>query len=488
MSTTIQKLDSIGEKITDYLSPLTIKEVRQSLKGKLFLSSFLLGIVACLIPTIGFAASGSSVLGPSAFMTYSVIMFIGICVIFPYLAFSSLHEDRLNSTFELVGITNLNSYQLVWGKWQSSLVQVSLFVSSILPFLTYSYFLRGLSILSILGIIVVAFFLSQIVNLLAILAASLSHLKSNRLTFYFIFVFFLAGGYSISIGVHASIAAMRGGVADFLNNFWSNSDRNSLLIAVFIIEWFLYELAAGQLAPATANRSSRCRYSLFALFSLILIWICVFLVQSTHGVSLYELSYFNYVSVAILICAVFIMGESDELSQVLFKKYTNSRGASSAIYNIFFIPGRSSGYFFLMGILFSYLLVYIAFGSNMSFLLYFSNAVFWLSLLYLINILPYNKYLTAPLRRTATIAIVAVLLFVPTIIFLFLDNQAGAILNYFNPSFFKSNSHLSEQTLLIGNAISAVVLFLLCFIRIRTSKKEIQTVRKFDAGERGATQ
>jgi len=514
LKTKIERLDSIAEEITDYLSPLTIKEVRQSMKGKLFLSSFLLGIVACLIPSIYFASTNNQVQGKDAFFIFSVILFSGVGVVFPFMAFASLHEDRLNSTYELMGITKLNSHQLVWGKWQSSMVQVSLFISSVMPFLTYSYFMKGISFISILAIVIIAFVFAQAANLFGILAGSLSHLKKNRMILYLLFVFVGVGFLCVAGGIGLAHEASRGSINQFLDHFWKL--KEIFWITLFIVsmtiafEWFLFELAAGQLAPVTSNRSSRCRYALTLVYILFIAFAWVMLDYLTaralgrsygYSSSLWLARSFSamfaFVFVFVFTLSLFILGETDELSPLQHKKYLNSSGFLSRIWKTLYMSGRSSGYLFLLSMLVLFQFLFLITDLNIfdqwakreSILFYFFNAVFFISFIYLINNLSIVKKLTAPFRRIATIVILVLFVAGPLMFFWF-DNPTGKSFNVFNPICFTEygrDKKLRHYYSLV-NAIAAVLLCIRCIFHIIRAKREIQTIRKFDAGERGASQ
>src|SRR5579872_7013227 len=164
LSAAIRRLERFG----DYCNAIVVKEVRQSLKSRQFVGSFvLLLLVAWGGSIFGITMTGDSIeYGSSAegfFILFFVILSVASLVIVPFGAFRSIVEERAENTLELVQITALSPRQIVWGKSLNSLVQVLVYFSAITPFIAFTSllpdfdFLRTLFNLGMLLVVSFAF-------------------------------------------------------------------------------------------------------------------------------------------------------------------------------------------------------------------------------------------------------------------------------------------------------------------------------------------
>ena len=140
----IRRLESFG----DYCNAIVVKEVRQSLKSRQFIGTFvLLLLVAWGGSIFGITMTGDSIeYGSSAegfFILFFLILCVASLVIVPFAAFRSIVEERAENTLELVQITAMSPRQIVWGKSLSALIQVLVYFSAITPFIAFTSLLPG---------------------------------------------------------------------------------------------------------------------------------------------------------------------------------------------------------------------------------------------------------------------------------------------------------------------------------------------------------
>ena len=120
MSVSSAILDGL-ERLGDRFNPIVVKEVRQALKSRQFVVTFLLLLLAAWAGSIvGVSVLGESIdYGSPAVIFYAGFLF-ALCaaslVIVPFSTFRSIVEERTETTLELLQITALSPVQIVRGK------------------------------------------------------------------------------------------------------------------------------------------------------------------------------------------------------------------------------------------------------------------------------------------------------------------------------------------------------------------------------------
>lgn len=142
-----------GTDFSDKLSPMLVKELRQGLRAKVFLWSFII-IQVAMILLVGFrvlaARVGTGFLGPVFdgffwFMLAALLLFL-----MPSRAAGLIQEERKEHTLELLQMTWLSSLRIVLGKWLSVMTLALLLVVALLPYLVLRYFFGGMDVVGTL--------------------------------------------------------------------------------------------------------------------------------------------------------------------------------------------------------------------------------------------------------------------------------------------------------------------------------------------------
>ncbi len=142
------------ERLGDRFNPIVVKEVRQALKSRQFVITFLLLLLVAWAGSIfGVSYLGESIdYGSSAVTFYSGFLF-ALCaatlVIVPFSTFRSIIEERTETTLELLQITALSPVQIVRGKVLSAMVQVLVYYCAIAPFIAFTALLPGFDIVHV---------------------------------------------------------------------------------------------------------------------------------------------------------------------------------------------------------------------------------------------------------------------------------------------------------------------------------------------------
>jgi len=261
----------IFRNIDDWLNPIVVKEMRQAVKGRfttwtlmIFLAVQLLiiGMVLVLSKDLGknFEAGRGLFSG-----LVSVLLFVCLFVLPVFTGFR-LSSERFSSNVDLFFITTLKPWQIIWGKFFTSMVVALLFFAAALPFLTLTYLFRGLDLPSIFIMLSFSFLLVAGGVQLSIFLASLpGGIVSRVIRFLFLLValfvlyqttFIMSFGMMYQ-GIGSTIATWE---------FW----RNALSIAALVIMaiGLLFSLSVALIASPSANRAFGVRlYLLFAWFA-----------------------------------------------------------------------------------------------------------------------------------------------------------------------------------------------------------------------------
>src|SRR5262249_12290926 len=147
MSVSLPRVTGL-ERLGDRFNPIVVKEVRQALKSRQFVITFLLLLLAAWAGSIfGVCFLGESIdYGSSAvtfFAGFLLALSAAALVIVPFATFRSIIEERTETTLELLQITALSPVQIVRGKILSAMVQVLVYFCAIAPFIAFTALLPG---------------------------------------------------------------------------------------------------------------------------------------------------------------------------------------------------------------------------------------------------------------------------------------------------------------------------------------------------------
>ena len=163
------------DALSDRLSPLVVKEVRQFVRGRDFLASFGSGLVVGML--ISFVSSieamgGSTTAGRAAFTTLTICLsLLGLAVV-PLGAFAALRTERLEQTLDLISLTTMSPRRIVVGKLMAQILKLITFFAAMAPFMATSFLLGGVDLVTILSTLVMLFLWSVWVAAAAMLIST----------------------------------------------------------------------------------------------------------------------------------------------------------------------------------------------------------------------------------------------------------------------------------------------------------------------------
>jgi len=147
-----------GAELSDWLSPMLIKEIRQGMRTKVFVGVFLmvqlLMIFTIILSTIGATATdyGSDVKEAGTGFFWGLIS-LPLVLVMPLRGAQAVRSEITANTLELLYLTRLSSWRIVFGKWFSLFAQTVLLLVSVMPYVVVRYFLGGVNIMDELAVI-----------------------------------------------------------------------------------------------------------------------------------------------------------------------------------------------------------------------------------------------------------------------------------------------------------------------------------------------
>jgi hypothetical protein len=267
-----------GTDFADWLSPILVKELRQGLKTKMFITTFILIQVVMILITglqlLEVAHGGSGGAGGLSWF-FAAFIWIPLLILMPARGLTAVSEELKVNTLDLVQLTHLTAFRIVLGKWVALVAQTLLVVTAILPYAVLRYFFGEVDIISDLTVIAILMLASMVLTAGA-LALSSAHVAIRILVVLGLFVAVCIG---MSAAAFASSPFSTGGAAAWL--VWMLP-----LLAVLHV-YLLLEIAASRIAPISENHAGRKRLVILLMgtIGVLLAWL-----GDEHVASLWSLS------------------------------------------------------------------------------------------------------------------------------------------------------------------------------------------------------
>lgn len=342
------RLDRWAEWLGDHVNPLVVKEVRQALKSRQFATMF--GLLLCFAwaaSLIGLAVMGPDVAwearGPEMFYVYYLALAFALLVVVPYSALRSFAVEQEDHTYELLAITALGPRQIVAGKLASTVMQMLIYLSVLLPCLAFTYLLRGIDLRTIALVTVWTVGGSLVLSAAGLLLGSLS---LQRVLQPVVSVGAVVGLFIVFASACVLVKAMLPGAELELAGpeVWTFT----LAAATFGASYFALFLlaAAAQVSFASDNRSTPLRVVVFVQFLLWTAWFGRFWLDTQDP----EGMLYGYATVAgahWYAMGIFFTAESPRLSLRVRRRLPQSFLAR--VLFTWFNPGPGTGLMFSLG-------------------------------------------------------------------------------------------------------------------------------------------
>ncbi|MEM1061049.1 MAG: ABC transporter permease, partial [Planctomycetota bacterium] len=124
---------------SDRLNPVVVREVRQALKSRGFVTVFNLLLLACWATSVlGLAITGPGLDFGRPAMAFFSVYFVSLCfavgVVIPLQACESVWAERRDGTLEVLTVTSLRTGRVVAGKFAAAATKAALIYAAVGPF------------------------------------------------------------------------------------------------------------------------------------------------------------------------------------------------------------------------------------------------------------------------------------------------------------------------------------------------------------------
>jgi hypothetical protein len=340
------RFEALLERASERLNPILVKEARQALKSKQFMTTFtLLLAFGWLWSILGLAILGPGVdqlsSGPQMFTGFYAILAFPLIVIVPYGAFRSLAAEREDRTFELLSIATLSAQQIVAGKLAAAVLQMTIYLSALLPCLAFTYLLQGIDIFSIVVLVGYVLLGSLAFSLIGILLATINIEKYLQMALSVAFVFALGGSFLFAATVAGELMYF-GRLALDQRDFWlSNAAMLTAYVTYFVL---LFLAAAAQLNFASSNRSTALRVTMLVQQACLVGWMGAIWMWQEQGAGYVIIAAMTMAGIHWFVMGMFMTGESPVLSPRVKRDLPQSFLGRALL--TWFNPGPGTGYMF----------------------------------------------------------------------------------------------------------------------------------------------
>lgn len=252
-SATLPATPTASPDFADWFSPILVKELRQGLKTRAFVSIFILvQVVMSLLVGLQLLSMASGA-GPNTMSTYDgffwALVWLPLLVVMPARGLTCVSEEVKANTLDLVQLTHLSSFRIVLGKWVALVSQTALLVAAIMPYAVLRYFFGEVDVVQDMNNIGVMLAASMVLTAGAI-ALSSQHLVVRILVL-------VLGLPTLMSGIMGFLFSriMGRGATSFM------SMDTAWLVGTFtvIYIYLLLEIAASKIAPLSENHAARKR-------------------------------------------------------------------------------------------------------------------------------------------------------------------------------------------------------------------------------------
>jgi hypothetical protein len=256
------KSATVLEKIDDALNPIVVKELRQGVQSRfvvavlllfLLLQLMFMGIFLVVWSIGGQLDSTEFQAGREVFAVLQGILLATCMVFIPAYTGMRLGAERSDVHVDLFFITTLRPRSIIAGKFVAAIVLAILIFSACMPFMAFTYFLRGIDLPSIFFVIALDFLVVTVTVMLAIFLAVIptNRILKALLGLIGLFIGLMTFGYTLG----GTIMLVEFGVASMLESreFW----YSCLIVVLNTVGsiGLMYTWSVGLLSPPSANRT-----------------------------------------------------------------------------------------------------------------------------------------------------------------------------------------------------------------------------------------
>ncbi len=245
-------------RLDDRINPIVVKEMRQAVNGKFVAWTLVLLLVFQLVALGLFVISGGDFStrttgGRDAFLILQAIM-LGACLLFvPAYAGGRLAFERSDANVDLLFITTIKPVAIVGGKVFCALAITTLIFSACMPFMVFTYWLRGIDLPSIFVMMAICFIEVAVAINMATLIACLPSGRVIKILLSIVLLFAFMVCFSITVGMSYQLASS--GIGSKLHKWQFWEPALTVLLISGVVIGLLFSASTALLTPISANRA-----------------------------------------------------------------------------------------------------------------------------------------------------------------------------------------------------------------------------------------
>jgi len=290
-------------EMSDRIGPMLVKELRQGLRTKTFLTAFIgFQVVLLIMVLAGFAAQRNSASGDFLNTAIWSVLMVMLVVITPLRGQFALEKEIRAGTLELLQITNLDAWRIVRGKWGALMGEAMLYLTAALPYFTLRYFLGGVQILTDLALLALTALFSAALTAVVV---GLSGFRSVllRIAIAVGIVALVPMGLSIVEGLRGARGVAIPFSGSNFGDWWGI--LAGFLLTLAVTGWSFLQLGARTIATQAENHSTSVRLLTLAGIALLVL-LDRTSVDPTKMVGREAMPLFFAFALAIYACGIFI--------------------------------------------------------------------------------------------------------------------------------------------------------------------------------------
>ena len=240
---------------SDKLSPMLVKELRQGMRAKTFIAVFL--SLQIFLAVMLFSASATSTSDHVGSVVSGIIfMFFATAVLLvqPLRGIGALSSEVKGNTIDMMVLTRLSAWRIVFGKWVAIVSQSALLLSTIIPYLILRYFFGGMNLVAELTLLILMFLTSMALTAFTVGLSGCSSIIVRALLPIFGLPMLM---WTIAVGF-----VFRGfrGSSGFMDVFALDSTDSRIGMAVYVaaityLGGLMLSLGTSLIAPAAENHA-----------------------------------------------------------------------------------------------------------------------------------------------------------------------------------------------------------------------------------------
>ena len=244
--------------MSDWLSPILVKELRQGMRARVFEGAFILlqlcMVIAVSVAVMATASNKGHDAATAAQVLFWVMIGLPVVLVMPLRGSAALRSEIDGRTLELIFLTRLSAWRIVFGKWAALYMQTLLLVVAVLPYVVLRYYLGGTEVVRELVVLLSMLGASALLSAFTVAGSAYTSKLARGLVI--LVPLFLIYGIPLAIGMFLDVYGMSGHATMPLSPVML---YGAIVFYGLVAFFFMLETGAARIAPLAENHAVRKR-------------------------------------------------------------------------------------------------------------------------------------------------------------------------------------------------------------------------------------